>query len=200
MDDQPDKHPTDTDDTVQAPPSEEPETDIVASDTGTVDRDELAWSLDETDELAEHRPWTDTRIIAACVAVLAVVVGASIWVWHTVDRHHSATTPVTTAVAKPAPPPPTVTVPAPQPTSAAAPEDKDSRFIGALRARGLNPPSADGAVDAAHRICAGRRAGVSRDELARQLYPDGASADDLLDANYVIDVATRIYCPQYSTD
>jgi hypothetical protein len=37
MKDQPDKDSADTDDTMQAPPSEEPETAIVASDTSTVD-------------------------------------------------------------------------------------------------------------------------------------------------------------------
>jgi hypothetical protein len=199
----------DQDNTMAAAPAEEPETAVVAADTVGVDGSELAWSVDEPPELAEHRPWTDKRIIAACVVVSAVIVGASIWVWHTVDRHHSATTTVTTAVAKPAPPPtvtvaapqPTVAVPAPQPTSA-APEDKDSRFIQALRGMGWNPKSVDGAVEAAHQICAGRRAGVSRDQLVRQLYSDEAdpSAEDLLNGRYVVDVATRIYCPQYSTE
>jgi Protein of unknown function (DUF732) len=171
------------------------------------DEPELAWSVDDyTDEMSTNRHgrlmWAGLAVLVAVVTAALVFLVSTLFGRHDTNNAHPQLIPsssVTTTLAAAPPPPLTVAVPAPQPTSA-APEDKDSRFIGALRARGLNPPSADGAADVAHRICAGRRAAVSRDELARQLYPDGASAEDLMDANYVIDVATRIYCPQYSTD
>ena len=52
MTDQVDKKSAATDDTKQAPSSdEEPQTTVVASDTATVDRAQLAWSLDNTDEI-----------------------------------------------------------------------------------------------------------------------------------------------------
>src|SRR6516164_4249234 len=72
MNDQPDKDSADTDDTMQAPPSEEPETAIVASDTSTADRRDLAWSLDETDEI---QPTGRGRIVSAVlIALLAGIV------------------------------------------------------------------------------------------------------------------------------
>ena len=72
MSDQPDKEPADTEDTKQAPPSQEPETTIVASGTTTVDRNELAWSVDETDEIQSTR---HGRIVSA--GLIALLAGIS---------------------------------------------------------------------------------------------------------------------------
>jgi hypothetical protein len=148
--DQPDKDPADMDETTHAPPSEEPETSVVASDTTTVDRDELAWSLDDTDDelKAEHRSWTDTwkttAMILACAALVAAMVGGLIWGWHAVNRH-SAAPPTPTLASTPSAAAPTPSAPAPTPSPPAPSADAFVQRLGSRLERspghraGLHP-------------------------------------------------------------
>jgi len=58
---QPDKQSADTDDTMQARPSDEPETVVVDSHTISVDRAALAWTLeDEAADKPQRRSWPRT--------------------------------------------------------------------------------------------------------------------------------------------
>jgi hypothetical protein len=212
MTDQPDKHPADTDDTKQAQPSdEEPETTIVASDTTTVDRDELAWSLDDTDaELkAEHRSWTDTwkttAMILASAALVAAMVGGLIWAWHAVNRHSAAlSTPTPASTPSAAAPTPSAAAPTPSPAAptsstpavnSPAIVNPDISYLNQLRQFGLDVQNPAGAVATAHMICAQFQQGHSKVEVVGWLAEQQPLGH--LNAGRVVDAATTAYCPQY---
>jgi hypothetical protein len=220
MSDQPDKDSADADDTMQAPPSEEPETAIVASDTTNIDRNELAWSLDEIDELkAEHRSWTDTwkttAIILACAALVAAMVGGLIWAWHAVNSHSAApsptthptvaptTTPVAPITTPAAPPNNFATTTPPVPTSSAfidpnAPtQDKDALYVTLLQIHGIYAKSRNDSIYTAHLVCLRREEGQPKEGIAREIASANTSLTALDQANFIVGTAIGVYCPQF---
>lgn len=180
MTDQPDKDLADPNAT-QAALGEESETVVVDSHTISVDRAELAWSVDETDvePKAEHQSWTDTwkttAMILACAALVAAMAGGLFWAWHAVNRPSAAppkpsavvppppsavVPPPLSAIAPPTPAPastPTAAAPTlmPAPTSTPVLSDTDRQFLGTLRNRGVNYPysNPDYPISHAHAVC-----------------------------------------------
>jgi hypothetical protein len=208
MSDQAEKNPADTDDTMQAPPSEEPET--IASDTTTVDRDELACSLDETDEIQSTR---HGRIVSAgLIALVAGIVAAVIWFAAVLLGHASSKPPnppaVSTTVTKSpvaAPPPPiTLTVmpppPPPVPTTPLASASAAS-YLAALQVLGIHWWEGDGGSEKA--VATGLRAGRSQEAIINGLvWGDGSIAWKpnevpiiTEDARKIVGAATVHLCP-----
>lgn len=196
MSDQPDKDSTDADDTKQAPPSgEEPETTVVASDTTTIDREELAWSLDNTDEI---QSWGHGRIVSA--GLVALLVGATAvitWLAATyftgrpptsAEPPAVSTTTTKSQIAAPQPPPPppapapappatTVqaspsTVQLPPPDVGISPEMVawyDQQFIANLRYNGAVITDPVALAHQAHRVCAMLQKGTTREDVIQKI-------------------------------
>ena len=96
-------------DTRQAPEPDEPETALC--ETATVDRAELAWSLDDDDREGDthsKHPWTHAWGMASVIFTCAALLAISLFAWHVL---HTRARPNESALpSKP---------PAPQPVSAA---------------------------------------------------------------------------------
>jgi cell division septation protein DedD len=223
MSDQADKNSADTDDTMQAPSSEEPGTAIVAPDTTNVDRNELAWSLDETDEI---RPTRHGRIVSlGLVALLAGIVAAVTLLAATFFGHSSskpvkpsavsttATVP-TTAIKSPVaappaqpppawqststempPPPPGVTTQPPNPAVEAA-KREDAFFLQLLAKRGwpLTPPT-EPLIWEGRNVCALMEgpSHLTFLQVTRQMAAQHSTTVDT--ADMFVDAAVTSYCP-----
>jgi hypothetical protein len=216
-------NPSDQDDTVQA--DAEPETTVVASDISTVDRAELAWSLDDTQESdTPKRQWRGHLLWAGLVTLLCAIVAVVTWFSITLYHQQSSRpmpSPASSAEApapKPVPPPPTATVtvvPAPAPNtptaqpaptvvpSSVAPSllsSTDRQFLAVLQNMGLGYPSPDYAIAHAHATC---------DYMAKRRITPASATDyvarttiwvDEQSANMFANYSAVNYCPQFASE
>jgi hypothetical protein len=194
MSDQGHKNSADTDDTMQATPSgEEPET--TASDTATMDGNELAWSLDET---AEAYPARHGRVITVTlVALVCIIAAAATWLAATLFDHAPAKpgkpAAIPTTAALPAPPPVAVPPPATQPTPASTfTDEQDQRLLSQLTAQDYTITDAAEVVQHAHRYCTLVQQGILADKARQTVASEALSAKPVGDE---IGIESRRFYP-----
>jgi hypothetical protein len=187
MTDQADKHWADTDDTMQAPPSEDPKTAVVASNTTTVVGNELAWSLD-TDEIQPKRH--GRNVSAALIALLVAVTASLTWFAATYFAHRPSNPVNSPSVSTPAPVTVTVTPTPPTPTAG-----QDDEFWRLFKQTDPAENNRAWAVRIAHSVCPEMEGlHLAGYQVADQIANDYAIPLDVAVA--IEGNAVQVYCPQ----
>jgi len=193
---QPDKQSADTDDTMQARPSDEPETVVVDSHTISVDRAALAWTLeDEAADKPQRRSWPRTVGLATGIAACCTALAAGLWFATPGLRPPSSNRPVPPTVsAAPTSEPP---IPSMLPSVPdATPQDRDMRFL-ALMQRNMPPQYDVKMVESAHWTCDHLAAGTeTKVSIVKQFITGTSITVD--QATFFVNTAVDMYCPEFN--
>lgn len=176
--------------TVAAEPHSDAPTTIVADARPTHDA-ELAWSSEaETEELADRsRVWRRRLLWLPLVALLCGSVAVVVWFSVTLYRQGRP----------PAAPPSSSAPGTAQPAHTAPPavaDDKDAQFLALIRRQGVQPPDVATAINSAHTICRRIAAGESEPDIASGVLAGSTTGINQMQADYIVDTAINIYCPQ----